>query len=77
MNCEQSKFPSDPPSPDDFFADTVLNVEHIRELAPRLGQKVEACVIENGLHDLFLSNEISRATALRETLHFIRTHEGS
>jgi len=74
MRSSRSKFPSDPPSPDDFFADTVLNVKDIRELAPLLGQRVEPCEIENGLHDLFLSNEISRATAVRETLHFIGTH---
>jgi alpha-beta hydrolase superfamily lysophospholipase len=77
MRSSRSKFPSDPPGPDDFFADTVLNVDHIRELAPLLGQKVEPCIIESGLHDLYLSNEISRATALRETLHFIGTHQNS
>jgi len=77
LRSSRSQFPNDPPGPDDFFADTVLNVNDIRELAPLLGPRVDPCVIENGMHDLYLSNEISRATALRETLHFIGTHGSS
>jgi alpha-beta hydrolase superfamily lysophospholipase len=36
-------------------ADAVLNVEHIRKHIPSLGKNATGIVIDNGLHDLFLS----------------------
>ncbi|OON69072.1 alpha/beta hydrolase [Hymenobacter sp. CRA2] len=44
-----------------FTADGVLNVTHIRELAPRLGPQVTVQPIEGGLHDLVLSRPAVRA----------------
>jgi alpha-beta hydrolase superfamily lysophospholipase len=38
-----------------YEADVVLNVEHIKTLAPRLGGNVEIKAVENGMHDLILS----------------------
>lgn len=49
---------------DDFQrADIVLNVAHIRQLAPRLGARVTVQEIPDGIHDLFLSGPVARAQA--------------
>ncbi|WBO83190.1 alpha/beta hydrolase [Hymenobacter yonginensis] len=49
---------------DDFQrADIVLNVAHIRHLAPRLGLNVTVQEIPDGIHDLFLSGPAARAQA--------------
>ncbi|SHK59333.1 Lysophospholipase, alpha-beta hydrolase superfamily [Hymenobacter psychrotolerans DSM 18569] len=51
---------------DDFRrSDIVLNVAHIRKLAPRLGPHVTAHAVAGGLHDLFLSVPEVRAEAYR------------
>jgi alpha-beta hydrolase superfamily lysophospholipase len=44
-----------------FQADGVLNAEHIRTLAPRLGPHVTVQAIEGGMHDLVLSRQPVRA----------------
>jgi alpha-beta hydrolase superfamily lysophospholipase len=75
MRSSSSRFASDPPLGDDFRADTVLNVDHIRDLAPRLSSRVTPCVIGDGLHDLYLSREPARATALTRTIEFLRNHD--
>lgn len=74
MRSSRSKFPSDPPTGDDFKADTVLNVDDMKRLAPLLSSHVEQWVVEDGLHDLFLSNQVSRAAAVDRTIRFLNTH---
>ncbi|WP_083601163.1 alpha/beta hydrolase [Fibrobacter sp. UWB11] len=54
--------------------DGVLNVEHIEEWAPNLGEKVTTRVIQDGLHDLYLSRKDVRDKAYRETFEFIEGH---
>ena len=46
-------------------ADSVLNVEDIRRLAPNLGADVTYVQIRGGMHDLFLSAQEVRAEAFR------------
>lgn len=48
-----------------FESDSVLNVEDIRRLAPKLGQCVTYVAVEGGMHDLFLSREAVRTEAFR------------
>jgi alpha-beta hydrolase superfamily lysophospholipase len=45
-------------------SDTVLNVAHIRSLAPRIGSQVHLSSIEGGLHDLTLSSPPVRQQVL-------------
>lgn len=74
MRSSASKFPTDSPSSDDFYCDTVLNVNHIRDLTPKLGKRVRPCVIEGGMHDLYLSRTPARDLALNETIRFLKEH---
>ncbi len=49
------------PFNDEYFnADGVLNADHIRSLAPRLGSRVTVQGIEGGMHDLILSRPAVR-----------------
>lgn len=48
-----------------FRSDSVLNVEDIRRLAPRLGREVTYVQIKDGIHDLFLSMKRVRGEAFR------------
>ena len=60
---------------DDYMhCDGVLNVDHIKEWAPELGEKVTTRTIPDGLHDLFLSRKDVRNQAYRETFDFIDSH---
>ena len=60
---------------DDYSrCDGVLNVKHIEEWAPYLGEKVTTRAIPNGLHDLYLSRKDARDNAYRETFNFIDGH---
>jgi len=46
-----------------FTADIVLNVEHMKNVGPKLGSKVTLKAIPNGMHDLFLSQKEARDNA--------------
>ena len=60
---------------DDYMhCDGVLNVEHIQEWAPNLGEKVTTRTIPDGLHDLFLSRKDVRDKAYQEAFGFIDAH---
>ena len=60
---------------DDYLrCDGVLNVDHIDEWAPELGEKVTTRTITGGLHDLYLSRKDVRDNAYRETFEFIDRH---
>ena len=57
---------------DDYMhCDGVLNVEHIAEWAPHLGENVTTKVIQDGLHDLLLSRKDGRDKAYHEIFEFI------
>jgi alpha-beta hydrolase superfamily lysophospholipase len=57
---------------DDFQrADIVLNVAHIRQLAPRLGSHVTVQEIPDGIHDLFLSGPVARAQAYQAVFEWL------
>ncbi|GAB2959792.1 alpha/beta hydrolase [Hymenobacter coalescens] len=61
------------PFNDDYFqADGVLNVEHIRTLAPRLGSRVRVQAIEGGMHDLVLSRPPVRAEVYRQMFQWLQ-----
>jgi alpha-beta hydrolase superfamily lysophospholipase len=47
-------------------ADIVLNVEHMKEIGPKLGANVTLIEIQNGMHDLFLSKKEVREKAFEE-----------
>lgn len=51
-----------------FKSDIVLNVEHMKEIGPKLGNNVTMVEIEHGMHDLFLSRKPVREHALKEML---------
>ena len=60
---------------DDYMhCDGVLNVDHIQEWAPNLGEKVTTRTIPDGLHDLFLSRKDVRDKAYQEAFGFIDSH---
>jgi alpha-beta hydrolase superfamily lysophospholipase len=52
-------------------ADAVLNVEHIRKHVPALGKNVAEIVIDNGLHDLFLSAYEVRTNAYKRMFDWL------
>lgn len=52
-------------------ADAVLDVEHMRELAPRLGANVTRMEFNGGMHDLTLSREPVRQRVLAELLEWL------
>lgn len=54
-----------------FQADGVLNVEHIRTLAPRLGPQVTVQAVEGGMHDLVLSRPAVRAEVYRRVFEWL------
>ena len=57
---------------DDFRrTDIVLDVAHIRELAPRLGPNVTVAPIVGGLHDLFLSVPEVRTVAYQTVFEWL------
>jgi alpha-beta hydrolase superfamily lysophospholipase len=60
------------PEPEDFRSDTVLRVEDMAELAPRLGSRVTLVAIEDGLHDLTLSPPGVRHAVLERMVDFAR-----
>jgi alpha-beta hydrolase superfamily lysophospholipase len=44
-------------------ADVVLNVQHMKELAPKMGNNVTLLEIKDGIHDIFLSKKEARDAA--------------
>lgn len=74
MHSDKSRVGGAAPVPEDFEADLVLNVEHIKALSPRLGDSVRLCEIPGGLHDLTLSREPVRTRAISEMVRFVQEH---
>lgn len=52
-------------------ADIVLNVEHMKKIGPNLGLNVTLKEIQNGMHDLFLSQEDVREKAFCEMFEWL------
>lgn len=52
-------------------ADTVLNVADMKRYGPRIGSNVTLVEIPGGMHDLFLSAEPVRESALKTTLAWL------
>ena len=71
LHSDHSHTPGDAPTPEDFRADTVLRVEDIARLAPRLGRRVSVEAIVGGLHDLVLSAPEVRQLAIERMLSFL------
>lgn len=60
---------------DDYLhCDGVLDVDHIEEWAPYLGDSVTTTTISGGLHDLFLSRKDVRDKAYQDAFSFIDAH---
>lgn len=55
--------------------DVVLNVAHIDAIGMKMGTDVTQCVVEDGVHDLFLSKEKARTFALNATIDFLVKQE--
>ncbi|ROS74542.1 alpha/beta fold hydrolase [Cellulomonas sp. PhB143] len=66
-----SSGPDSPDNPDLDRQDTVLDVRHIARLAPRLGADVTPLVVEGGVHDLALSDDVPRAAYLEAMTAFL------
>ena len=52
-------------------SDTILNVEDIKRLTPKLGDRAECRIIEDGLHDLVLSRKDVRERVLGMMISFM------
>jgi alpha-beta hydrolase superfamily lysophospholipase len=52
-------------------ADTVLDVEHMERWAPNVGRDVTSIAVDGGMHDIFLSAEAVRASALADVDAFL------
>ena len=52
-------------------ADAVLNVDHIKQYSKVLGKKVNTAEIQNGIHDLVLSNEEARKLVYSNISEFL------
>jgi alpha-beta hydrolase superfamily lysophospholipase len=57
-----------------MHVDAVLDVEQIRQWAPKIGQNTEIVAIPGGLHDLFLSAPPVRANALATVTTWLDKH---
>ncbi|HSC89250.1 MAG TPA: hypothetical protein VLC09_18335, partial [Polyangiaceae bacterium] len=58
----------------DHYADLVLDVAHMKEFAPCLGDRVELQEIEGGRHDLALSREPARSLAIAGQVAFLERY---
>ena len=58
-------------NPDHMRQDTVVDVEAISRLAPQLRSRVEMLVIEDGIHDLCLSDPAPCAAYLNGVIDFL------
>jgi alpha-beta hydrolase superfamily lysophospholipase len=52
-------------------SDAVLNVEHIKRLAPQLGSNVQLMEIPNAIHDIFLSKKEVREEGFKNLINWL------
>lgn len=55
-------------------SDVVLNVNHMKDLAPKLGDSVTIMEIKDGIHDLFLSDQKVRKEAMDKMFSWLKSH---
>ena len=55
-------------------ADVVLNVQHMKEIAPKLGNNVTLLEVKDGIHDLFLSKKQVREKAFSGMFNWLSTY---
>lgn len=61
---------------EDFHTtDMVLDVEHIKEIGPKLGSKVTNLEVKDGVHDLFLSKKQVRESAFTEMFKWLEKNQ--
>ena len=60
-------------TPQTTTTDVVLNVDHMVEAAPRLGQDVTVVRIPDGVHDLALSGPVARQRFFAEVFAWLKT----
>lgn len=75
LHSDRSRRSTTGPSPEDFEADLVLDVEDMKRLGPRLGSRVTTREIPEGLHDLTLSKKSARDAAVEAMISFVREHD--
>lgn len=63
--------PDSPANPHAGRQDTVVDVDAIARLGPRLGRRVEQLVVPGGLHDLSLSDDAPRSFYLSSVIAWI------
>lgn len=73
LHSDTSRFPGAEPTDADRSADLVLNVAHMRKLAPKLGEQVTLVEVPGGVHDLTLSQKDAREFAIRNMVEFVGT----
>lgn len=69
--CSDKSYTGDGFSREAMRADAVLNVETMQARARKLGDQVDIRVIEDGMHDVFLSAEAVRQEAFRQTADWL------
>mgnify|MGYP003666822083 FL=1 len=58
-------------------ADIVLNVEHMKNIGPKLGSNLKIIEIQNGMHDLFLSQKEVREKAFEEMFGWLSVFDSA
>lgn len=74
MRSDKSLLGLDEWVPEAMRADVVLDVAHMERWAPGLGRDVQIAVIEDGIHDLFLSPEPARQRAFGVVDDWLERH---
>jgi alpha-beta hydrolase superfamily lysophospholipase len=55
-------------------ADVVLNVEHMKQIGPKLGNTVTLSEVKDGIHDIFLSKKEARDYAFEQMLNWLKKY---
>jgi alpha-beta hydrolase superfamily lysophospholipase len=74
LHSVQSRVGRMEPVSADLEADLVLNVNHMKELSPRLGDDVTLVEVKGGVHDLTLSKQGAREFAIEKMVDFVKRH---
>ncbi len=56
-------------------ADIILNVEHMKQIGPKLGSKVKLLEVKDAMHDVFLSKEPARNYAFDKMFEWLKICE--
>lgn len=77
LHSAESKRPTQEVEEKDFLSDTVLNIEDIKTLAPKIAMNLTIVEIAGGMHDLVLSRKQARTRALSAMVRFVAEHSSS